>query len=227
MSIRDIIFEDFETDSIAPSHLDELLANGWRHAGVHFYRYNFAFHEGTLTEVLPLRITLERFSRSKSQRRLMKRNQDEYQHVIRPTTIDVVKERMFQEHKRKFVDNVPESIYDFLSRKPDQVPCEGCELAVYDGKRLIAVSFFDVGHQCISSIYGMYDLAYSDRGLGIYTMLLEIAHAQSLGKTYYYHGYCYRCPSFYDYKKRFNGLEYFDWRDEWHPWESSEDDAGD
>ena len=67
--------------------------------------------------------------------------------------------------------------------------------------RLIGASFFDVGEDSLSTIYGMYDLAYGKQGLGIYTMLIEMEHARELGKPFYYHGYCYSCPSFYDYKK--------------------------
>lgn len=217
MSLRDIIFEDFESESVAKDQLDELLAHGWRHAGVHFYRYNFAFHRSTLTEVIPLRIDLEGYRPSKGQRRLLKRNRI-FQTVVRPALVDQSKIELFQQHKRKFEENIPESIYDFLSKKPASIPCEGGEIAVYDRDRLVAASFFDIGATCLSAIYGMYDLDYRDHGLGIYTMLKEIELARSFGKSHYYHGYCYSCPSFYDYKKRFTGLQRYDWRGRWRPW---------
>ncbi len=206
---------------MAPAELDQLLSDGWRHAGTHFYRYNFAIHQGQVTEVIPLRIELEGFSLSKSQRRLWRRNAGEgFRVEVRPSFVDGEKSLLFEQHKAKFVDNVPDSLFDFLSEDPSTVPCEGGEVAVYDGKRLIAVSFFDIGTESLSTIYGMYDLDYGDRGLGIYTMLLELSHAQALGKRFYYHGYCYGCPSFYDYKKRFRALEAFDWDGKWIPFAS-------
>lgn len=64
----------------------------------------------------------------------------------------------------------------------------------------------------------MFDLDYSENSLGLYTMLLEIEHAISLGKKYYYHGYCYDVKSFYDYKKQFPALEWYDWENSWHPY---------
>ena len=171
-----------------------------------------------LTEVIPLRIRLDQFTPSKSQRKIWRRNQNAgYRVEIRPTVVDAEKDALFQQHKDKFVDNVPDHLYDFLSREPDQVPCEGREVSVYHDDRLIGTSFFDVGETCISTIYGMYDLDYGKQGLGIYTMLLEMEHAREIGKPHYYHGYCYRCPSFYDYKKRFSGLEAFNWEDGWKP----------
>ncbi|MFT5189435.1 MAG: arginyl-tRNA--protein-N-Asp/Glu arginylyltransferase [Verrucomicrobiales bacterium] len=213
-----IIFEDFESDTVVPAEIDRLLAHGWRHAGTHFYRYNFAFHRGILTEVIPLRIVLDEFAASKSQRRNCRTNEGNgYRVIIRPSVIDQEKNALFQQHKCKFEDNVPESLHDFLSPTPSQVPCEGGEIAVYDGDQLISVSFFDIGAESLSTIYGMYDLDYSKQGLGIYTMLLEMEHARQLGKRYYYHGYCYRCPSFYDYKKAFKAVEAFNWEGQWTP----------
>ena len=203
--------------------MDHLLANGWRHAGVHFYRYNMAFHQGALTSVIPLRILLRDFSASKSQRRNHRKNTAAgFRVIVRPTEVTAEKERLFQEHKSKFVDNIPDSLYDFLSMDPDTVPCPGGEVSVYDDDRLIAASFFDIGEDSLSTIYGMYDLDYHNRGLGIYTMLLEIEHAQRLKKQFYYHGYCYGCPSFYDYKKAFQAVQAFNWDGQWHPWEELE-----
>lgn len=218
-----IIFEDFDRQRVSPAELDRLLEDGWRHAGTHFYRYNFAFHEGMLTEVIPLRIPLDRFKRSKSQRRNWKQNQEAAFRVeIGPTRLDEAKEVLFHQHKQKFADNVPELLTDFLSVTPDHVPCEGREVAIYDGDRLIGVSFFDVGEEAISTIYGMYDLDYGRCGLGIYTMLLEMEEAKALGKRYYYHGYCYRCASFYDYKKTFHAVEAYDWNGQWRTWRDLE-----
>ncbi len=219
MSLRNVIFEDFEARYVSPERLDQLLAAGWRHAGEHFYRYNFAFHRGMLTEVIPLRIPLGSFSMSKSQRRTWRRNQATgFTIKVQPTCVDEEKDTLFQQHKSKFVENVPDHLHDFLSHEPDSVPCEGGEIVVYHDGKLVGASFFDVGKDSLSTIYGMYDLDYAKQGLGIFTMLLEMEHAKQLGKRHYYHGYCYRCPSFYDYKKRFRALEGFDWGGCWLDW---------
>ncbi len=172
-----------------------------------------------LTEVIPLRIVLGEFEKSKSQRRNWRINQAAgYRMVIGPAVVDDEKKALFLQHKAKFEENVPDSLLDFLSSEPHEVPCEGGEIALYQGDRLIGASFFDVGAESLSTIYGMYDLEFGKRGLGIYTMLLEMEHARRLGKRYYYHGYCYRCASFYDYKKNFRALEGYDWSGRWYPW---------
>ena len=56
------------------------------------------------------------------------------------------------------------------------------------------------------------------RSLGLYVLLRQIQYAREAEKTYLYHGYAYREPSFYDYKKNFYGLEYFDWKGSWLPY---------
>ena len=53
-----------------------------------------------------------------------------------------------------------------------------------------------------------YTKAHADR-------LAFIRHARELGCRFYYPGYAYRGPSFYDYKKNFSGLEFYDWETGW------------
>src|SRR5690606_25130477 len=129
---------------LPPSHYDELLKQGWRHAGTHFYRYNVAFHKGTLTEVIPLRIPLASFKLSKGQRRNLKKNA-RFTTAITPVKITSEIEALFEHHKTKFEDNVPESIFDFIAPHPTMAPAESWQLSVYDNARLIACSFFDLG----------------------------------------------------------------------------------
>ena len=65
----------------------------------------------------------------------------------------------------------------------------------------------------------MFDPARAERGLGIFTLLKEIEFAIETGREFYYLGYAYDGPSFYDYKKRFRAAEAFDWRGNWIPFE--------
>ncbi|MDQ3180122.1 MAG: arginine-tRNA-protein transferase [Acidobacteriota bacterium] len=208
------INEEFYTLKAAPRQIDVLWANGWRHFGTQFYRYNFSFYEGRICRVFPLCIRLADFSLSKNKRRILKKNQD-LQIVIRPIEITDEKEILFERHKRRFKRGVPFSLYDFLSFDAAIVPCKALEVCVYDRKNLLAASFFDVGETAISGIYAMFAPEETSRSLGIFTMLLEIDFAFKNGKEFYYQGYAYERNSFYDYKKRFRALEKFDWNGNW------------
>lgn len=217
--LRFLINEEFRAAQVSPQRLDELLASGWRHFGEQFFRYNIGIHENELRRVLPLRIRLADFALSKSQRRVLKKNQD-LQTFIRPIEITPEKEVLFETHKKRFKNNIPDSLDDFLSFMPAEVPCEALEVCVYEPGGLLAASFFDVGAATVSAVYAMFDPRETSRSLGIFTMLSTIDYALETGKTFYYPGYAYEGNSFYDYKKRFSALETFDWDKSWTNYES-------
>ena len=212
----DIIFinEEFYTDRVAPEQLDTLLADGWRHFGTQFFRYSLGVHEAEIRRVIPLRIRLADFSPSKSQRRVLRQNAD-LDVTIRPIEISDEAADLFQRHKLRFKFGVPDSLYDFLSMDPANVPCEALEVVVHNNGVLVAVSYIDVAARSVSAVYGMFDPDFASRSLGIFTMLKEIEFAMSNGKEFYYQGYSYEGESFYDYKKRFTGTECFDWNGIW------------
>ena len=208
------IYEEFSAKSVSPASLDDHLANGWRHFGTHFFRYNLAVHDDEIRRVIPLRIRLTSFSPSKSQSRVLRKNAD-LRCEVRPIRITAAVEDLFECHKLRFNHNAPDSLFTFLSSDPAKTPCEGLELAVYDNDKLVATSFFDAGSSAVSGIYAVFDPDESHRSLGIFTMLKEIEFAVKGGWEFYYQGYCYSGESFYDYKKRFRGTEGFDWNGNW------------
>lgn len=204
--------EEFYARLVSPAQTDALLADGWRHFGAHYFRYNFGFYETEIRRVLPLRVRLSDFKCSKSQRRVLRKNQD-LQIIVRPVEITPEKENLFERHKQRFARGTPDSIYDFLdSADAANSPCKVKEVCVYADGKLLAASFFDVGETSISGIYAMFELAQTARSLGIFTMLLEIDYALKNDKDFYYSGYAYEGESFYDYKKRFSALETYDWK---------------
>lgn len=213
-----MINEFFVANHVRAAHMDWLWAQGWRHFGTYFFRYSMAFQSGALCHVIPLRVDLTRFLPSRSQKRAIKRNQD-LDVVIRDTDIDAAKEALFDRHRKRFDENVPESIFAFLSTEPASVPCINREICLYRGDQLLAASFLDVGETATSAVYAAFEPDESKRSLGIFTMLRAIEYSRDLGVRYYYPGYAYREPSGYDYKKNFAALEYLDWDGGWKPWE--------
>ncbi|MDI1243220.1 MAG: arginine-tRNA-protein transferase [bacterium] len=219
-----LINEEFYADELLPEQMDSLWANGWRHFGTHFFRYNVGFLIDDLRFVLPLRIRLEDFKFSKSQRRVLRRNKD-LDVSVTPIDIDATVQALFERHKTRFNHGVPESIYNFISRDPADAPCEMKEIRVTMNGELLAISYFDVGSNSTSGIYAMFEPTITDRGLGIFTMLKEIEYSLETEREFYYQGYAYQGTSFYDYKKRFRGTEAFDWRHDWFVYDRSDDPA--
>jgi len=213
--MQPLIFEELHIDHIDPVDMDQMLAEGWRHFGIYFFRYNMNIYKDQLCNVIPLRIRLDSFAHTKSQRKIIKKCST-FSHKIQSVNISTEQLTLFEQHKERFSEGAPTSLYDFLSKEPAEVPGKAKEVLIYDNGKLIAASYFDLGREAISSIYGMFDTGYNKYSLGIYTMILEIGYALKNGYSLYYHGYCYDVPSFYDYKKRFTAMEYYDWNERWH-----------
>ena len=66
----------FAARLVAPEMMDDLWAAGWRHQGIVFYRYSETDMSGEHHHITPLRIDVGEFHPSKSQRRVLRRNED-------------------------------------------------------------------------------------------------------------------------------------------------------
>ena len=196
--------------------MDQLWAEGWRHFGILFFRYRTAVHEGKQFSVLPLRVVLERFTLARSQTRVLRKNRDT-RVVIRPSSVDKAKEALFSRHTVRYRENVPSSIYNFLSPVPALIPCLNVELCIYLDDRLVGVTYLDIGQTATSAVYAMFDPVEGKRSLGILMMIHSIQFSRERGYRYYYPGYAYHEPFGYDYKKRFAGMEYLNWIAGWKP----------
>ena len=210
------INDQFVETQVSPAELDCLLADGWRHFGSEFFRYNLAVYDNEIRRVIPLRIRLSEFRPSQSQLRVLRKNADA-EVTIGPVDVTREIEELFDRHKLRFRQHPPESIYSFLSPDPTEVPCEMLQFTVAVNGRIVASSFFDVGEASLSGIYAVFDTAESGRSLGIFTMLKEIEYARAERKDFYYQGYSYSGDSFYNYKKRFHGTEAYHWNGVWAP----------
>jgi arginyl-tRNA--protein-N-Asp/Glu arginylyltransferase len=203
----------------SPAKMDQFWAEGWRHFGILFFRYRVAAHGDRQFSVLPLRIDLQRFTLTRSQKRVLAKNRDT-RTVVRPAIVDATRERLFAKHRIRYRENVPSSLFDFMSPVPASIPCPNLELCIYLNETFAGVTYLDIGQAATSAVYAMFDPAQAKRSLGIFMMLQSIQLSRERGHRYYYPGYAYREPSAYDYKKRFMGLEYLDWTAGWKPYDA-------
>ncbi len=217
-SLPPLIQEIQTLASAPPPLLDRLWADGWRHFGREFFRYSLTLsNAGGLQIIQPLRLDLSTFHASKSQRRVLRRNEDTDIRIV-PAAVDEEREAMFVRHRERFVSNIPGSLRTFMPEpEPAHLPCECVSVEVRSARRLIAVSYLDVGDTAVSSVYAMFEPDEAWRSLGTLTLLTEIQWAATRGKRWLYPGYATAQPSHYDYKKSFRPLEYFDWEGRWHP----------
>jgi len=197
-------------DAVPAEVMDLLWAAGWRHFGRLFFRYSLQHAaEGEPLHVTPLRIDLKRWQATKSQRRVLTRNADLRWEMV-PATLDDDLRAMFERHKGRFRENIPEKLENFLGEAPESGPCDCRMLRVFEGEKLLAASFLDVGQKAVSSVYAVFEPEAAWRSLGTFTMLLELQFACEAGFEFLYPGYATQEPSAYDYKKQFTGLEWLD-----------------
>lgn len=202
----------FTIDSLPPEKVERLLERGFRHFGNEFFIYQTFTYGEAVYSVIPLRIVIPDLQLNKKQKKCLRINEDLYCSIT-PTIITSEYVDLFDVHKKKFSFSAPESLFDLFSETPAVTPCKNLTLSVRQEGTLVAASFFDVLPGSISSVYAMYNLDHSKRSLGLFTLLKEIEYARIMQKKYLYHGYASVESSFYDYKKKFTGLEYLSWDD--------------
>jgi len=215
------IDEAFFASHVSGMTMDQLWSTGWRHQGNLFFRYDACEMQHEWHDIVPVRIRLADFRMSKSQRRVWRKNED-IRWEIGPASINESVIAIFEKHKIRFSDNVPDSIHCFFTQSPHDTPCECISLRAFLGDELVAASFLDLGTRCTSSVYAIFDPEHSRRGLGTLTLLKEVELSLASGRSYLYPGYATKDPSHYDYKKTFNALEGLHWPSgSWHPWDKS------
>jgi leucyl-tRNA---protein transferase len=189
--------------------LDRYLAAGWFRTTNMLFRSKIACFDNDVCSPINIRLRLSDHVFSKSLRKLLRRNNQQFRYEIKKATIDAEKEELFLEHQKRFRSFLCNNLQDFLVLSPH---FDTYEIDVYDEDRLIAVSFFDMGQSSMMSLLGIFDARYSLYSLGIYTMLLEIEFSKASGHEWYYPGYVHERPSIYDYKLRLGTMQIYNWQ---------------
>ncbi len=169
--------------------------------------------------LLNIRIPLDNYEFPKSLAKNYKNNSRKFRFEIHDVKLNAEKEKLYHAHKHRFegavLPTLELSLFGFEGVLTN--PFHTQELCVYDDMRLVAVSYFDIGHNSVASIMGLFDHDYHKDSLGMFTMLVEIDLAIRLGKQFYYPGYIlHKNPSF-DYKLRLGNIQYHDGKNYWLP----------
>jgi leucyl-tRNA---protein transferase len=213
--------EEFYREIVSLSDWDKLLAAGWDRVGIHFFRRRFDFvlrdhakENDTMylaLQLMPLRYRLNsKFTFTKSQRELQRKNSD-LTRIFRPAYVDDAKLELFDRwymHRFKRYAGISQWFFGEFNPFPTY------ELCLYKMDKLVAVSFFDITQNAQYSTLSMYDPDEMKRSLGTYTTICEIEFGFRNRKFAHYPGHTYHERSMYEYKKRFNNAEFFDWERE-------------
>ena len=140
-------------------------------------------------ECVPLRVLVERFQPSKSQRRCLRRNEDVTVEIAEPTfdseSFELYQHYVQHWHERA-VAPTQEEYEEFLIHSPVQT----LQFLYRDSsQRLLAVGICDISSRSLSSVYFFFDPSEERRRLGVFGALHELRFAQAQGLAYYYLGY--------------------------------------
>jgi arginine-tRNA-protein transferase len=207
--------------------LDEKLADGWFRSGHLMFRTKVLCIDEALASVVNIRLPLAGYQMPKRMRKIYRRVQGGFRTEIGPLKIDEALEGLYRLHRERFVGFLYSSLTDLFGESSNLAgapsPFQTYMVRVYapDGE-LAAASLFDIGQHSLASIIGLFHPGYAKHSLGTYTMLAEVAHAQSLGMAYFYPGYVLDTPSVFDYKLKLGEsmLEVYNWKGQWSPWPS-------
>lgn len=216
------MFQSYHPVQYDPELLDNLLSEGWFRGGNVMYQSKMLYLDESVYSVVNIRSNLSNYSFPKRLRKLLRKNKERFSYSIQPLRITIDKERLYKEQSKKFRGFVHDNLDNYLHEGLPYNNFNTFELTVFDGDKLVAASFFDLGKTSIASLLGIYSEAYSKYSLGIFTMLLELEFAIAEGYKYYYPGYVFKGMSLFDYKLRMGQVEYFDWKGEWQKLEKIE-----
>jgi arginine-tRNA-protein transferase len=211
---RDLVLDP--VDPMLPALYGPALAMGFRRSGSHVYRP----HCAACQACTPVRIPVQRFVPSRSQRRCLARNAD-LQINIRPAerndeTFDLYRAYVGTRHAGGGMDDPSPADFDGFLACPWS-PTAFMEIRL--GDQLLAVAVTDLLPDSLSAVYTFYSPDHAARGLGTFAILSQIEHARRQHAEHLYLGFWLDGHAKMHYKKTFRPLEFLSGR-EWIPFEN-------
>lgn len=181
-----------------------LSQQGFRRSGNHIYQPACQ----TCKQCIPVRVPVNDFKPSKSQKRCFKKNSDltlNYNHnpdfkIYMPLYEKYINQR--HAHGDMFPPNL-DQLCNFLSSRW----CQTIALEWFLEKKLVAVAFTDILDDGYSAIYSIFDPDLASRSLGSYAILQQIDIAKQSRKQYLYLGFWIKPCRVMSYKGNFRPIE--------------------
>ena len=173
------------------------------------YKMDLLCVDADVFSVVNIRLGLDQYSIKKRHRKIKSRVENRFTITCGEVTLRDEHQRLYEQHKSRFKGFIHATLDEYLHAGFHSTVFDTMQICVFDGDQLIAASYFDLGERSMASLIGMYDEAYADYSLGIYTMLKEIEFGQSTHRRWYYPGYVLDKPSSFDYKLQLGNMEYY------------------
>jgi arginyl-tRNA--protein-N-Asp/Glu arginylyltransferase len=178
--------------------VDALLAQADRRVGRTLYRPSCP----SCQECKALRVPVMDFTPTRSQRRVMKQNEDIEVLAGPPQSTP---ERLALFNKHKLQRGLGEALSTLAHYRSWLVTScmQTIETCYVLKGEVIGVGILDLGRLDASSVYFYFDPAHADRSLGTFSALAEMAWMRAQGRRYYYLGLYVAACDHLNYKARF------------------------
>jgi arginine-tRNA-protein transferase len=175
----------FRAERVSPADYQQLMDRGMRRTGDIFYAPDCA----ACRACVPIRIPVDGFKPSKSQRRVTRRNAD-VTLAVGPLECSRESFELYQRYlAAQHPDSAATTTYDSFRESLYESAVDTIELRYLLGAQTVAISIIDVCPESLSSVYHFFDPEHAARSLGVYSVLAEIDLARRLGLRWSYLGY--------------------------------------
>ena len=197
---RDMFAQVHCPTALAPHELDVYLERGWFRMRQNIFTTNFVHFKDQFYSALWLRISLAELKHDSGRDKLFKQNTI-FSTEVRPASVTDEKEALYMRYREQIAFEPMASLTQLLYGDiPTTNIYNSFEVVVYDGEKLIAVGFFDIGGISAAGIVSVYDPDYKKYSLGKYLIYSKIEYCRKLGLQYFYPGYFVPGYKAFDYK---------------------------
>ncbi len=201
--------DNIKLKNYAPRLMDKLLSIGYFRSGKSMFHGPVTFIEGVPNSTIRTRLVLATQKLGKSSRKLLAKNRRKFTHAVCELDLDEEILELYEVYRADcFKGNLNGELSEWLEGSFDLKIFNTKIIKFYDGDRLIAASFVDIGQDSMASIMGIYHPDYSKYSMGVYSMLVEVECAKEMELDYYYPGYILSASPRFEYKKKVGNLDY-------------------
>lgn len=201
---RTLVHEYFFAGNVNGRELDMILEQGWRKFGHYFFRP--ACPE--CRACTALRVQVDRFRPSRSQKRVLRQCRD-ISVSFGPIRYDAELFTLYQAHSQARFGQ--ECTFEDFAANLHSPSCPTLLSRYEYNGRLVGAGYLDVSATALSSVYFIFDPAMARLSLGVFSVLREIDEARRLGLTHYYLGYVVDGCARMRYKTAFEPHELHCW----------------
>lgn len=186
---------------------ESILNRGYRRFGRFFFRH----HCDDCKKCQSIRVINASFKPSKSQRKILNKNNDIKIKLSKPS-ISIEHMELFEKYHRfrketRGWSEKNTSPDDYYSSFIDGHEEFGHEMQYFFDNKLIAIGLIDILKESTSSVYFYYDPEWQKKSLGTFSLLKEIEFSKQQNKKYTHMGYWIKENQSMEYKANFKPHE--------------------